>query len=126
MNGEKIKCANDRCNNWFMPKTERQMYCCRKCCMSVHNRAENKRRRQQKAAEPPQDRNRPYPRDTVYLVHKWYREGMKVKEIAELLNRSVENVQEALEKPITHSQVESMKRYSAPVKTSHRGTQDKN
>lgn len=125
MNGEKIKCANDRCGNWFVPKNAKQKYCCRKCCMSVHNRAENKRRRLQKAAEPPQDRNRPYTRDTVYLVHKWYREGMKVQEIAELLNRSVENVQAALESPITHSQVESMKRYSAPVKTSHRGTQGK-
>lgn len=49
---EKIKCANDRCENWFVPKTSRQRYCCRKCCMSVLNRAENKRLREQKKLEP--------------------------------------------------------------------------
>ena len=93
--------------------------------MNVHNRADNKKRRLQKAAEPPLNLNRPYTPDTVYLVHKWHREGMQVKEIAELLNRSAENVQAALERPVTRSQVESMKRYSAPVKKSHRGTQGK-
>ena len=91
--------------------------------MSVHNRADNKKRRLQKAAEPPLNLNRPYTPDTVYLIHKWHREGMKVKEIAELLNRSVENVQKALRKPLTRGQEKILKEYITPVKTSHRGTQ---
>lgn len=123
MIGEKIKCANDRCENWFVPKTAKQKYCCRKCCMSVHNRADNKRRRLQKAAEPPLDLNRPYTSDTVYLIQKWHREGMKVKEIAELLNRSVENVQVALQSPLTRGQEKAISEYLLPIKTSHRGTQ---
>ena len=123
MVGEKIKCANDRCGNWFVPKNAKQKYCCRKCCMSVHNRADNKRRRLQKAAEPPLDLNRPYTSDTVYLIHKWHREGMKVEEIAEMLVRSVENVQAALRKPLTYSQEKTMEEYLCTAKTPHRDTQ---
>ena len=125
MIGEKIKCANDRCENWFVPKNAKQKYCCRKCCMSVHNRADNKKRRLQKAAEPPLNLNRPYTPDTVYLIHKWHREGMDSKEIGDLLMRSVENVQAALRKPLTYSQEKTMSEYLLPVKKSHRGTQGK-
>lgn len=40
--------------------------------------------------------NRVYTRDTVYLICKWHAEGMTVKEIALLLSRSEDNVQQAL------------------------------
>lgn len=40
---------------------------------------------------------RPYTRDTVFLVCKWYSEGMTVKKIASLLSRSEENIRKALE-----------------------------
>ncbi|PWL46846.1 MAG: hypothetical protein DBY45_01890 [Clostridiales bacterium] len=105
------QCANDRCENWFVPKTAKQKYCCRKCCMSVINRAENKRLREQKKLEPPPDLNRPYTDDTVYLVHKWYREGMDSKEIGDLLMRSEGNVRQALRKPLTHEQEKTMSEY---------------
>lgn len=40
---------------------------------------------------------RPYTRDTVFLVCKWYSEGMTVKKIASLLSQSEENIRKALE-----------------------------
>ena len=120
---EKIKCANDRCENWFVPKTARQKYCCRKCCMSVLNRAENKRLRGQRKLEPPPDLNRPYTDDTIYLIHKWHKEGIKVEEIAELLMRSEENVRQALREPLTREQEEAMEEYLCTAKRLHRGTQ---
>ena len=122
------KCQNSKCGQYFEYNPARkQLYCCSKCRQEANNRKRNRKRSYHKhQPELKSDPNRPYTRDTVYLIHKWHREGMTAQEIAELLNRSVENVQAALESPITHSQVESMKRYSAPVKTSHRGTQDKN
>lgn len=40
---------------------------------------------------------RPYTRDTVFLVCKWYGEGMTVKSLAGLLNRSEDNIRKALE-----------------------------
>lgn len=39
---------------------------------------------------------RPYTRDTVFLVCKWYDEGMTVKKLAALLQRSEDNIRKAL------------------------------
>lgn len=49
--------------------------------------------------KPPSVLNRPYTRDTVYLIHKWALEGMTVPQIARLLSRSEENVEAALRRP---------------------------
>lgn len=40
--------------------------------------------------------NRPYTKDTVFIVCKWYSEGMSIKAIARLLKRSEENITNAL------------------------------
>lgn len=48
-----------------------------------------------------------------------------MEEIAGLLMRSVENVQAALEKPLTRGQEKAISEYLSPVKTSHRDTRDK-
>lgn len=40
---------------------------------------------------------RPYTRDTVFLVCKWFSEGMTIPEIASLLDRSEDNIRKALE-----------------------------
>lgn len=42
--------------------------------------------------------NRIFTKDTVFLVCKWYGEGMSVKRIADVLKRSEENVHLALKK----------------------------
>lgn len=39
-----------------------------------------------------------YTKDTVFLVCKWYGEGMTVKKLAGLLNRSEDNIRKALER----------------------------
>ncbi len=41
---------------------------------------------------------RPYTRDTVFLVCKWFGEGMTVESIAELLSRSQDNIRKELER----------------------------
>lgn len=46
-----------------------------------------------------------------------------MEEIAELLMRSEENVQVALQSPLTREQEKTMEEYLSPVKKSHRGTQ---
>lgn len=40
--------------------------------------------------------NRPFARDTVFLVCKWYSEGNTVSELADLLRRSEGNIEKAL------------------------------
>lgn len=40
--------------------------------------------------------NRPFTRDTVFLVCKWYGEGNTVSELANLLHRSESNIEKAL------------------------------
>lgn len=35
---------------------------------------------------------RPYTNDTVFLCNKWHREGMQIKTIAKMLNRTEENI----------------------------------
>ena len=41
--------------------------------------------------------NRPYTKDTIPFVCKWYREGDSVAKLADLLNRSEQNIINALE-----------------------------
>lgn len=41
---------------------------------------------------------RPYTRDTVFLVCKWFGEGMTIPKIAKLLDRSEDNIHKALER----------------------------
>lgn len=43
-------------------------------------------------------RERPYTVDTVFLVCKWYDEGMTIKRLASLLYRSEDNIRNALKK----------------------------
>ena len=120
------KCKNKQCGKYFEYNPARkQIYCCSKCRQEANHRKRN-RKREYRKREPAPGPNRPYTTDTVYLIHKWHREGMKVEEIAGMLMRSVENVQAALEKPLTRSQEKIISEYLSPVKTSHRGTQDKN
>lgn len=60
--------------------------------------------------------NRPYTRDTVYLVHKWAQEGMTVPQIARLLSRSEENVAAALDRPLRPAEQKSLTAFLIPRK----------
>lgn len=119
------KCKNKQCGKYFeYNPSHPKKYCCQKCCQDAHNRMNNRKRKYHKYQPGPKPNpNRPYTPDTVYLIHKWHREGMDSKEIGDLLMRSVENVQAALEKPLTRGQEKTISEYLLPIKTSHRGTQ---
>ena len=121
------KCQNSKCGQYFeYNPAKKQKYCCSKCRQEANNRKRNRKRSYHKhQPELKSDPNRPYTRDTVYLVHKWYREGMDSKEIGDLLMRSEENVRQALREPLTYSQEKTMSEYLLPVKKSHRGAQGK-
>ena len=117
------KCKNSKCGQYFEYNPARkQLYCCSKCRWEANNR-KRKRKREYRKREPAPGPNRPYTADTIYLIHKWYREGMDSKEIGKLLMRSEENVRQALREPLTREQEKTMEEYLLPVKTSHRGTQ---
>lgn len=58
--------------------------------------------------------NRPYTKDTVYLVHKWSAEGMTVAQIARLLSRSEERIEEALRCPLRPSEQKSLEAFLLP------------
>lgn len=64
--------------------------------------------------KPPSVLNRPYTRDTVYLVHKWTQEGMTVSQIARLLSRSEESVAAALNRPLRPAEEKSLNAYLLP------------
>ena len=117
------KCKNSKCGQYFEYNPARkQIYCCSKCRQEANHR-KRKRKREYRKREPAPGPNRPYTPDTVYLIHKWHREGMDSKEIGDLLMRSEGNVRQALRKPLTHEQEKTMSEYLLPVKKSHRGTQ---
>lgn len=119
------KCKNSKCGQYFEYNPARkQLYCCSKCRWEANNRKRKRKRpyhKRQPELKP--DLNRPYTDDTIYLVHKWHREGMDSKEIADLLMRSEENVRRALREPLTSEQEKTMEEYLSPVKKSHRDTQ---
>lgn len=57
----------------------------------------------------------PYSRLTVYLVHKWRCEGMSEPAIAQVLSRSLWEVQELLLEPLTKNEWEMLCCYYRPA-----------
>ena len=53
--------------------------------------------------------DRPFTSDTPFLCQKWYSEGMSAQQIADILGRSVSDVQKALREPLSteHQQIVS-------------------
>lgn len=85
---KEIHCAY--CGKMFLPTNGNNKYCNKKC------RDKAWARRAPKIIK--QGPNREFTGQTVYLVYKWYNEGMSVDEIADLLYRSRENILMALQK----------------------------
>lgn len=57
------------------------------------------------------EKERAFTEDTVYLVHKWYLEGCPIKTIADVMNRSVDNIMKALATPLSEAEEEMLKEY---------------
>lgn len=96
------KCANPKCGKMFEPNCHRQIYCCRKCRVQVTN--ENYRKRVERVPFIKGGTNRPFTESTVYLIHKWYREGMSRKAIANMLQRDIKQIEYALLTPLSEGE----------------------
>lgn len=77
------------CGKEFAPYNGNHKYCSKPCYPS--------RQKHLTAPNPKGGKNRPYTPDTVWLICKWFGEGLSVKAIMEILGRSRQSVVNALE-----------------------------
>lgn len=113
--GDKMKCKE--CGEQFIPKSRNNVFCCSSCKSEYYYRKYSKYEAKQTYSY---DLDRPYTSDTIFLIHKYKAEGMKEKQIADLLNRSVKNVMAALEQPITRVQIQCINEYFNPYRKRNR------
>ena len=85
------------CGAEVISHSPRRKYCGR-CQIEVRHSYDNARYWRRVDAEKNIRRNpdREFTEDTVFLVKKWYKEGMSIKDIADVLSRSRESVIKAL------------------------------
>lgn len=57
------------------------------------------------------NRNREHTKSSIFLIHKWVCEGMPIKTVARILNRSEDNVGLALRYPLDENQLFLLRRY---------------
>ena len=65
--------------------------------------------------------DREYGRLSIYLVHKYYREGETIRQIARTLSRSASQVKEILRQTLTEEEQERLKRYNRKGKLFRQG-----
>ena len=113
---KQIRCAI--CKRWFNSPRSNRKYCsphCQKEAERRKNRALYLKKRKSlqpiKPYEGIEGKGRAVTDTTVYLIHKYYKEGMAKTEIARLLNRTGYCVEKALNTPLDASQKERMKKY---------------
>lgn len=104
------------CGAEFEAKSAKRIFCSDDCKQKYHRPASIRRQREKREAEKAAIRaGLPLPRaecpksreitpTTVLLVHKYAAEGMPVGEIAELLDRCMDDVNKALAEPLTSEQ----------------------
>ena len=108
-------CQNPECQKIFVLKKNGQLYCSQKCGNRAWKLKNVKKwKERDKTVKFPEALSRPFTLDTVYLCHKWHMEGMKVREIAGLLERSEENVQKALDTLLKKGEMEVIRKYLVP------------
>ena len=88
---DKYKKVCGVCGKPFETNQFNQKYCCKKCSYVA------KRSKEYRPAQLTETMNRPFTKDTAFLVRKWHDEGMTIKAIAEMLQRTEENVMGAFE-----------------------------
>lgn len=84
------------CGRRFSPARYGQTTCS-PTCKSVFRQWREKHRRDKS--------NRPFTESTAYLCQKWYREGDSIEKIALALDRSSQNIRQALKVPLTRVQL---------------------
>lgn len=108
------KCLNPECGKMFEPTKghKNQRYCCRQCNQRHHYLKSYKPKTERKPFEVVLGGNeRPMTRFTVYLIHKWHKEGASLTDISYILNRKIEQVIRALQIPLTEGQKATMEEY---------------
>lgn len=107
------QCQNPKCGKMFEPNPIRpqQMFCCKKCRQQAHNVRNYKKWKQDYLTWHREGKSRPLTRFSIYLIHKWHIEGLKEKEIAEILSRDIEHIKEALATPLTEKEKLKMEMY---------------
>lgn len=86
------------CGRTFLTHNKRTAYCSDKCINAKYLVKKN------------QDRE--FTSLTPYLCQKWRREGMPIRQIADTLNRSIQNVKQALAVPLTKEAYEDMRQFA--------------
>lgn len=108
------KCQNPECGKMFEPTKGHldQKYCCRICNHRAYYLMNHIDKRKPKPkGNFPFGADRPLTRTTVYLVHKWFAEGMTLTEIARLTNRNIERVVRAYRIPLTEMEKVRLETY---------------
>lgn len=76
------------CGKAFAPYNRKHKYCSKSCYPSTQ--------KQLAAPKPTRGPNRPYTPDTVWLICKWFGEGLSIEKIMQILDRSRQSVVNAL------------------------------
>ena len=97
----KKKCFE--CGKVFMTKANNAKYCSKKCKRKHVTESEKGTRG---------GKDRKFTPMTPYLCQKWHREGMPTRQIAEILNRSVENVKSALDVKLSGEAYREMEEFA--------------
>lgn len=84
--GEMARCLT--CGKAFAPYNRNHKYCSSKCRPS--------KQKPVKPVKPKGGKNRPYTPDTVWLICKWFGEGLSIGQIMQILGRSRQSVVNAL------------------------------
>lgn len=102
------QCLNPRCGRMFEPTRghPNQKFCCVECSQHYYylQRCETK-------GNCRDSYDRPLTRTTVYLVHKWFSEGMTLTEIAKITGSSMGRILKAYKVPLTEKEKEWLEIY---------------
>jgi hypothetical protein len=79
-------CQNPSCGKEYLSARKNQNYCCTKC---------SKEGADDTIKDPFEAANRPFTKDTRYLAQLWHKQGKSKPEIAMILGRSLENIEQA-------------------------------
>lgn len=80
------KCENPRCGKVFVKRSGSQRFCCKGCMKAT---ADGTIRNAKEALE------RPFTKDTKHIILLWHKQGNSKEEIAKILGRSLENIEQA-------------------------------
>ena len=136
MNEERTPIPCAVCGKMFLPRHKLHKCCCRRCSAALNRRKArgpghevvcrycgtvfltssnavfcSGECRSAMTRAPVKDRDREHTTDTAYLCQKWRREGLSVRQIADILGRTAESVRKALAVPLAPEEYRKMEEY---------------